>query len=71
MKDKLKSFFTQYWRYLAVSTACELNLFDALKTPKTTKQLANELSLHEKTLSHLLEALVNIECIKSIVYQNS
>ena len=61
MKDKLKSFFTQYWRYLAVSTACELNLFDALKTPKTTKQLANELSLHEKTLSHLLEALVNIE----------
>ena len=61
MRNKLKSFFTEYWGYLAVSTACELNLFDALKVPKTAKQLANELFLYEKTLSHLLEALANIK----------
>lgn len=60
MKNKLKSFFTKYWEYLAVSTACELNLFDFLKVPKTAKQVSDELSLYERTLFHLLEALVHM-----------
>jgi caffeic acid 3-O-methyltransferase len=61
MKEKLKSFFTGYWGYLAVSSACELSLFDSLKEPKTVQQLAEEFSLDKKTLTHLLEAIVNLE----------
>ena len=68
MKEKLKSFFTGYWGYLAVSSACELSLFDSLKEPKTVQQLAEEFSLDKKTLTHLLEAIVNLEFL---VYQNS
>lgn len=57
MKDKLKSFFTEHWTYMAVSTACKLNLFDHLQEQKTVKQLANELSLNEEKLLLLLNAL--------------
>lgn len=59
MKDKLKSFFTEHWTYMAVSTACKLNLFDHLQERKTVKQLANELSLNEEKLLLLLNALHN------------
>ena len=61
MKDKLKSFFTQYWTYLAVSTACKLNLFDYLQEQKTATQVATELSLTEEKLVLLLNALHNAE----------
>lgn len=57
MKDKLKSFFTEYWRYIAVSSACKLNLFDHLQEAKTAQQLANDLSLNAEKLSLLLSAL--------------
>lgn len=57
MKDKLKSFFTEHWTYLAVSTACKLNLFDHLQEAKTANQLATELSLNEEKLLMLLNAL--------------
>lgn len=60
IKNQLKSFFTEYWKYLAVSTACKLNLFDHLQEAKTAKQLANELSLNEEKLLLLLNALCNI-----------
>lgn len=59
MKDKLKSFFTEHWKYMAVSTACKLNLFDNLQEEKTANQLANELSLNEEKLLLLLNALHN------------
>jgi hypothetical protein len=58
-KSVLKSFFTEHWKYIAVSTACKLNLFDHLQEPKTSKQLANELSLNEDKLLILLDALHN------------
>ena len=61
MKDKLKSFFTQHWTYMAVSTACKLNLFDYLQKEKTAKQLATELLLNEEKLALLLSALYNAE----------
>lgn len=57
MKDKLKSFFTEHWTYMAVSTACKLNLFDNLQEEKTVKQLATKLSLNEEKLLLLLNAL--------------
>ena len=61
MKNKLKSFFTEHWTYMAVSTACKLNLFDNLLEEKTAKQLASELSLKEDKLLLLLNALYNAE----------
>lgn len=61
MKDKLKTFFTEHWTYLAVSTACKLNLFDHLKEAKTAEQLATELSLNEEKLLLLLNALHNAD----------
>jgi C-methyltransferase len=61
MKDKLKSFFTEHWTYMAVSTACKLNLFDHLQEQKTAKQLAIELSLNEEKLLLLLNALHNAD----------
>lgn len=59
MKNELKSFFTEHWTYMAVSTACKLNLFDNLLEEKTAKQLAEELSLNEEKLLLLLNALHN------------
>jgi C-methyltransferase len=57
MKNKLKSFFTEHWKYMAVSTACKLNIFDHLEDAKTAKHLAEELSLNEDKLLLLLNAL--------------
>ncbi len=59
MRDKLKSFFTEHWKYMAVSTACKLNLFDHLQEAKAAKQLAEELLLNEEKLLLLLNALSN------------
>lgn len=59
MRDKLKSFFTEHWIYMAVSTACKLNLFDNLQEAKTANHLATELSLNEEKLLLLLNALYN------------
>lgn len=60
-KNQLKSFFTEHWNYMAVSTACKLNLFDHLQEAKTAKHLANELSLNEEKLLLLLNALHNAD----------
>lgn len=60
-KDKLKSFFTEHWKYLAVSTACKLNLFDHLQEEKTAKQLADDALLNEEKLLLLLNALHNAD----------
>jgi hypothetical protein len=59
IKNKLKSFFTEHWTYMAVSTACKLNLFDNLLEEKTAKHLASEISLNEDKLLLLLNALHN------------
>jgi len=61
MKNKLKSFFTEHWKYMAVSTACKLNLFENLQESKTAKQLAKELSLNEEKLLLLLNSLHNTD----------
>jgi len=53
--------FTEHWKYLAVNTACKINLFDALgKTGKTANIIGTELQLHIPSLTILLNALV--EC---------
>lgn len=59
MKNELKSFFTEHWTYMAVSTACKLNLFDNLLEETSATQLAWKLSLNEDKLLLLLNALHN------------
>lgn len=61
MRDNLKSFFTEHWTYMAVSTACKLNLFDSLQDARTSKQLTEKLSLNEEKLLLLLNALHNAD----------
>ncbi len=63
-KNQLKSFFTEHWKYMAVSTACKLNLFDNLQEAKTAKRLATELSLNEEKLLLLLNALHNADFLE-------
>lgn len=63
-KNQLKSFFTEHWKYMAVSTACKLNLFDNLQEAKTAKQLAKEISLNEEKLLLLLNALHNADFLE-------
>ena len=60
-KNQIKSFFTKHWTYMAVGTACKLNLFDNLQEAKDAKQLATELSLNEEKLLLLLNALYNAD----------
>lgn len=67
MRDKLKSFFTDHWNYMAVSTACKLNIFDHLQEAKSAKQLANELFLKEEKLLLLLNALHNADFLEKTV----
>lgn len=57
IKKNLKSLFTEHWKYLALSTACKLHLFDHLKEPQSAKQLAINLSLNEEKLFLLLNFL--------------
>lgn len=60
MKNKLKSFFTEHWKYMAVSTACEFGVFDALIESKTAKQFAEQIGINEEKTSLLLNALASI-----------
>ncbi len=57
IKNKLKSFFTEHWTYMAVSTACKLNIFDNLQVPKTADKLAASLILNKEKTLLLLNAL--------------
>lgn len=60
----LKSFFTEYWKYMAVSTACKLSIFDALQNKQTAQHLAISLTLNEQKATLLLEALVSVGFLK-------
>lgn len=59
-KAYLKSFFTEHWKYMAVSTACKLNLFDEIQEQgSSSTYLSKELNLNSKLLHTLLESLLN------------
>lgn len=63
-KKQLKTFFTEHWNYMAVSTACRLNLFDHLREEKSAHQLATDLNLNEEKLVLLLKALHNLNFLE-------
>lgn len=54
----------------AVNAAVELRIFDALEQPKSARQLAQELKLHEPSLHLLLQALVSIDLFAKIDIEN-
>lgn len=65
VKEQLKSFFTDHWKYLAVSAACKLDIFDAVKSgANTIHDIANQKKLHKEQLSHLLNALVESDFLE-------
>jgi C-methyltransferase len=65
MKDNLKSLFTEHWKYMAVNTACKLNLFDAFDNNQlSTIQIAEQLNLDKNALETLLKALVSINIVE-------
>ncbi len=55
--DYLKSFFTEHWKYIAVSTACKLNIFDYLIKPISSDEVASLLKLNTEKTAILLNAL--------------
>lgn len=61
-RDFLKSFFTEHWKYLTVSTACKLNLFEVLESSaKTSLEISQHLAVAQQHIELLLEGLVSIK----------
>lgn len=60
IRNELKSFFTKHWLYLAVQTACKLNIFDLVeKKINTLEKINQKLDSDKYTLEILLKALTN------------
>lgn len=61
IEAQLKSFFTRHWSYMAVATACQIHLFDAIAQGKTwtVNQLAATLDLNGNALQLLVSALTS------------
>ncbi|MCC7453529.1 MAG: hypothetical protein IT222_05135 [Crocinitomix sp.] len=67
-KHNLKSVFTEHWAYLALSTACELDLFDYIKNGTSKiRDLNKVLKTNGKGLLHLIEFLID----KNYLIQNN
>lgn len=62
--EYLKSFFTEHWKYMAVSTACKLNIFDRLKTQMSSDEIASKLWLNHEKTALLLNALTQYGFLK-------
>jgi C-methyltransferase len=61
-RDRLKSFFTDHWKYMAVSAACKLDLFDYfIGTPLSATELASKTGWDESKVEILLSALSSFD----------
>ena len=61
-RNQLKSFFTDHWKYMAVSAACKLDVFDHLADqPLTSTELAAKTGYHETNLGLLLQGLTSFD----------
>lgn len=61
-RDFLKSFFTEHWKYMTVSAACKIDIFDILESgSKTSLVISKELVIAKKHIELLLEGLVSIK----------
>jgi hypothetical protein len=67
MKNQLKSFFTEHWKYLAVNAACKLKLFDKIfDGQNTTEKLIINNNWNLRVLVHLLVFLKDNEYLNEI-----
>lgn len=61
VKSELKNFFTDHWKYMAVSAACKLNLFDEVKQGFNPGEIAEKNQWDLKQLTILFDALSEIK----------
>jgi len=67
IRNELKGFFTEHWKYMAVRTACKLNVFDLIKEGvDTNEKIQEELATNFKAIETLLFALVQLDFLKII-----
>ncbi len=65
MKNELKALFTEHWKYLAISTACKLNVFDKITSDgETAIMLSKKLNFNFDSLELLLDALTSEDFLK-------
>ena len=67
-RDFLKSFFTDYWKYMTVSAACKLNVFDVLVSgEKTSLEISECLSIKLENIEMLLNGLLAIDFLDKVI----
>ena len=64
LKEELKQTFTSYWQYLALRTACQLNIFDDIENGfDTVQKLIQKNNANTKALKTLILSLIDAETI--------
>jgi len=67
IKEELKNSFTSYWSFMTLRTACQLNLFDAVKSENySVNELNKKLKTDLKSLTTLINALIELKTLKII-----
>jgi len=67
IRNELKGFFTEHWKYMTVRTACKLNIFDLVKKGvNTNKKIQAKLQSNLKATETLLFALVQLDFLEII-----
>ncbi len=65
-RNELKRFFTEYWKYLAVNTACKLDVFDLIQQGfDTPEKITKNLNANNKAIKLLLSSLANIGFVEN------
>jgi hypothetical protein len=71
-KQELKAMFTEHWKYMAVSTACKLSVFDHIPCEGINRiNLCEILNLNPEKFDLLVESLIEMDFVKndaSILY---
>lgn len=63
-KSELKNTFTSYWQYLALRTACQLDIFDDIENGfDTVQKLIRKNNANAKALKTLISSLIDVETI--------
>ena len=67
IRNELKGFFTEHWKYMVVRTACKLNIFDMVKKGvNTDEKIQSKLQSNLKATKTLLFALVQLDFLEII-----
>ena len=67
IRNELKGFFTEHWKYMAVRTACKLNIFDLVNEGiNTNEKIQTKLKANLKAIETLLFALVQLKFLEII-----